>query len=266
MKNINLIFGIIISILIAISIYLYIKNLNSQSRISQLEKIVKFQPSMEMDSLVRILEVKNIQESQYLTNLNILSDWIIFYVTVLFGLVVAIQILNFEMRTKNVEQKYEEQKIANVEHFEKFEERFEERFEDFYARFEDLESDVNAVMGQLYSMQGNFYSTKDSLAAFDTYIGAAESYLKSLIEKSDLDKNYYNMKNNLEFALAHLNKYDAEPKTEIDKMYFSGEHKKGFNNTFQFLLSNLFSQNDKRIVIEIMKTFDSLCDDYDSTT
>lgn len=262
MKNISLILGILTATLIAASIYLYIQNLNSQSRISQLEKIVRFQPSMEKDSLIRILEVKNIQESQYLTNLNILSDWIIFYVTVLFGLVVAIQILNFEMRTKNVEQKYEEQKIANVEHFEKF----EEGFEDFYARFSDLESEVNSVMGQLYSMQGRSFSEKDPMAAFDLHIGAAESYLKSLNVKDEIDKNYHNMKNSLELALAYLNRYYLKGDyKEDDKFYFNEKDKLDFQETFSFLLMNLFYNKDKEMVIEIMKTFDSVCEAFEQT-
>lgn len=252
MKKINFILKITPVILAVASIYLFIQNINFKSRISQLEKIVQFKPSIERDSLIRLLEVKDIQESQYLSNQSILSDWIILYVSVLFGVVVLIQILNFEMRTKNVEQKYEEQEIANKNHF-----------DEFYARFEDLESDVNAVMGQLYSMQGQFYTEKDNMAAFDMYIGAVEKYLKSLNIKDEGDKNYYYVKNNLELALAYLNKYHLKGDfKDDDKFYFNEKDKLDFQETFSFLLLNLFNNHDREMVIEIMKTFDAIGENF----
>lgn len=248
MKKINIILATLTVLLIPSTIYLYIKFSNAQNRISHLENIAQLNPSMERDSLIRILDVKNIQETQYLTNLNILSDWIILYVTVLFGLVVIIQVFNFESRTKNVEDKYKQQEKANQYHFEKF-----------LARFENLESDINAIIGRFYSMHTNI--EKDSFSNFDLYLIAAESYLKSLVLKDESDKNYHNVKDSLEFALFYINKYEMDGKfMKLDTRYFVDEYKIEFEQTFQFLLSNLFLQEDKKTVIEIMKTFDRLCD------
>ena len=70
----------------------------------------------------------------------------------MFGLVVAIQILNFEMRTKNVEQKYEQQEIANEKHF-----------ESFYEKFKDLENGLKSATGNIFSLLSETNQSSDNI-------------------------------------------------------------------------------------------------------
>lgn len=250
MKKINFILKITPVILAVASIYLFIQNLNFKSRILQLEKIVQFKPSIERDSLIRLLEVKDIQESQYLSNQSILSDWIILYVSVLFGVVVLIQILNFEMRTKNVEQKYEEQKIANKNHF-----------DEFYARFEDLNSEINSVMGSSLEFQAINNMQTNPFLAFELSVYAAESFLKSLRSKDDVGENYTSMQNCLDSAVYFLGKIDRSGSlNELEEKFFSGKDKVEIERRIEFLSTNLFHQEDKNKAVEILKIFYRLSD------
>lgn len=237
MKDINLILKVVTAILVAASVYLYIQNINSQSRISQLEKIVKFQPSMERDSLVRLLEVKSIQESQYLTSLNILSDWIIFYVTILFALVVVIEVVNFKSHLNSIASKYEDKQKENDEHFIAF-----------YDEFVKLNLDFKRSMGDIYSFGSMQFENSDELISVSFKIYAAAFHLNSFPEKK--------YKNSRELIMLPL-RQALEMVKDVNKKFRSKSHSIAYfeketieklNGLLDGLTKDIEDEEDKKIV------------------
>lgn len=104
--------------------YLYKWTYNWDVRISKIEEIAQRKASMQTDSLIKTLEIRDIKESLYISQLDYLSDWLIAFVTLLFGISIVSQLFLFEARIKRVSDQYEEQKTDSTKHIEEVEKRF----------------------------------------------------------------------------------------------------------------------------------------------
>lgn len=104
--------------------YLYTWTYNWDARISKIEEILNRNASMQADSLIKTLQIRDVKEAIYISQLDHLSDWLIAFVTLLFGVSIISQLLTFEARTKRISDQYEEQKTENENHIKEVEEKF----------------------------------------------------------------------------------------------------------------------------------------------
>lgn len=254
--------GTVIAILTisAISILLSVWSLSSNStnkqRINTAIEIIK-NDSLTIhgrDSLIVRLNNYQFKEDFYDKQLDIQSNWFIAFVTILFAMFGFFGYSFFVNRINEIEKKAEENRQEQ-------EERIRAHEDEFYAKFEDLESEINSVMGNSLMMQATNHMTTNSFLAFDLFVYAVESFLKSLRSKDDIGENYDSMQTCLDSAVYFLGKIERTGNlNELEEEYVSGNHKVDFEKRFEFLLTNLPHQKDKKKVIEMMKTFDRLCD------
>lgn len=116
---------LVLSIASIISVFNFHKSTqNWDARISKIEQILEQKTSMQTDSLIKTIELRDIKEVMYIKQFDYLSDWIIAFVTLLFGISILSQIFTFETRIKRISDKYDEQKTANENHIKNVEEKF----------------------------------------------------------------------------------------------------------------------------------------------
>ena len=131
--------------------WFYYQTCTWDARISTVEKIVQNKPSIERDSLIRVLELKDIKEDTYINQFDQVSNWFILFVTLIFAVAVLIQFTAHEIRARNIENKYQKQKLENEKHIKDVEERFKKAEINALrerSRISDLTSTFNSDKGE----------------------------------------------------------------------------------------------------------------------
>lgn len=227
-------------------IYLYVSNYSSNKRLAKIEHIIQLTPSIEKDSLIRILEIKDLKEQMYITQLGFLSDWLIFIVTILFAIVVIIQYVAFDSRTKQVEEKYQEQKILNDEHKKDINTRLKETKIELNASFINTFFTASTLYGGYNNLIQAFIlsvlginrciDSKKRLEPDDNrvdnslsgHIDQALFHAKSIFENNEyifdntssiLDEGFTRLKGLIDGAFSHVKGSDLESLIQVKYAY-----------------------------------------------
>ena len=88
------------------------------------------------------LEQKDFQQELILNQTGVHSDWVIFYVTILFSLVVIIEYARFKTRIDKIVEEHKEKQIENGEHFKKLKDELK------LSEIDNLDAFVNIAQFQ----------------------------------------------------------------------------------------------------------------------
>lgn len=117
----------------------------------------------QVDSLRRAIDLRDMKQQYYLTQMSIQSDWFIIFVTVLFGVFAIVGYGFFVAHTQALAKQYKEQKKIQEEHFRQFNERFKK-----------TEADIFRVVSGSTIFQGNYCTEKGAYrSALKLYMDAA---------------------------------------------------------------------------------------------
>lgn len=166
---------IILSICILSILYLCHKNDRQQNDIVRLSNAIREQNISKKDSLVNLIEQERFKEEFYSTQLSLKSDWIIFYVTVLFSLFGIVGYSFFAERVNSIS------KVLKSE----FETKIEEHKKEYVRQSHELikiKKDTYLLLAKGYINDGNY--NKNTEIGFLSYLLSAHSYFK-LIEIED---------------------------------------------------------------------------------
>lgn len=147
-------FGVIMGIctISAIAILLSIWNashrIRDRDRIDEIltilkkEDLSKYEKDEKILKLETQLEQKDFQQELILNQIGVHSDWVIFYVTILFSLVVIIEYASFKTRIDKIVEEHKEKQIENGEHFKKLKDELK------LSEIDNLDAFVNIAQFQ----------------------------------------------------------------------------------------------------------------------
>lgn len=241
-KNYTFYFWLFAVISILLSFYLYHKYSYTNHRLNQVEGILQLQKSImrpedvtsseaaiKIDSLSRLLEVQELKEEYYLNQLNVLSDWFIFYVT---GLIALIGLAGFSY-FKKIEHEVHKQKEIN-----------QQQFKAHAERFMGVESDLFLSASLVFSMTGDMYKENQNWQkAFAAYIPSLVLYSNAIHRRGltkEAETYIKNQINQLNKLLGHIDKLPLN-KTQIKEL----------NQQFSAITYNIDDEDVKDMMLDL---------------
>lgn len=115
-----------------------------------MEQLLQQNATIQADTLTVPIQIRDIKEQIYISQLDRMSDWLIAVVTLLFGIVIVVQIATYEARIQKVSDQYDEQKRNNEKHI-----------EDIEKRFRIAETNTLRAQAKILEFQSDYYADKD---------------------------------------------------------------------------------------------------------
>lgn len=170
----SLIYIIIIALCISVC-YLFKLNSKKDIKINQLSNAIRIGNITKKDSLLKLVENEDFKREFYTTQLSIQSDWIIAYVTILFGVFAIIGLSFFFERINNVKTTLEASFEAKIK-------KYEEEYTEHKHELIKIKKDTYLLRAKGYLNDGNY--NKNTEIGFLSYLLSAYCYFQ-LIEIED---------------------------------------------------------------------------------
>ncbi len=124
---------IIASISILFSFYIHAESSMNKTRVEQMVYLTKVKTlsKFQQDSIIRKINTDSFKDDFYINQLSIQSDWIIFYVSVLFGIFGIVGFVIFDKKIEQIQKDNNDLKI-----------NYESHFSELLSNFNTLKSDL----------------------------------------------------------------------------------------------------------------------------
>lgn len=220
-----------------------------------MEEIAQQKTSMQTDSLIKTLQIRDIKEAIYISQLDYLSDWLIAFVTLLFGISIISQLFTFEARIKRISDQYEEQKTANENYIKDVEKRFknqETENENLLEEIKKSERDIWLTHAKVLQIR------RDELYNKGKYFEAVEvdyQVINILTRVIELDGNSDETNVHLFWALreylCHMEKmYETMNENSRSMFFYYADDKEQLKEYFNTLYTKVYEPS-REIIMEI---------------
>jgi hypothetical protein len=226
--------------------YFYQWTYNWDARISNMEQILQQKATTQADTLTVPIHIRDIKEQIYISQLDRMSDWLIAVVTLLFGIVIVVQIATYEARIQKVYDQYDEQKMDNEKHI-----------KDIDKMFRIAETNTLRVQAKILEFQSDYYADKDE---FYDAIECANRVLRINFEIQDIDQQNNMSISSVRMTLKKYSNliaraYSALPNNKSSNLLFMANaesYKEYFSNLYGQVTDDL-SKREIKIIIGILE-------------
>lgn len=235
-KHINPIY-LILLVLCILVVYLFKENNDKGIMIDNISKAVNHKNMAKRDSLVKIIEQQRFREDFYINQFSIKSDYVIFYVTILFGMSAFIGYLGITERIENLTSFFNSTIESKTQ-------KYEEYYQEHIKEFSLIKSDFLAIKKDTYLLLAKNYIefggiNKNNQMGFLSYLLVSHCYFK-IIEIEDNE--------------SHCEKYLTMLVAALEKSYESLGNIKQKDNVL-ILKNDLIEIRSK--IFEINKYYDT---------